>query len=51
MFTSGDLDMRNCRVQIKGRLLFLKGEITRINIQIFVRYMSVELRLYNHPGF
>lgn len=43
--------MRNYRVQIKGGMHFLKGKLTRINIQIFVRYMSVELSLYNHPGF
>lgn len=43
--------MRNYSVKIKGRLLFLKGKLTRINIQIFVRYTCVELRLYNHPSF
>lgn len=51
MFTSGELDKRNFRLQIKGIFLFLNGKLTRINIQIFVRYIAVELRLYNHLDF
>lgn len=52
MFTSGELNKRNYRQQIKGKeLLFLNGKRTRINIQIFVRYPAVELKLYNYLDF